>query len=300
MPVHEAENESLLKATDTEKNGAEAGECLKFTGAGLDIPVDIAADCVKHDPMHNKAIPGLRNEFSKKLPSNSLADGAVHKEVTWCLTEFYSEIALADDPTIGQLLMPQRQGTPPTGEPQGYTQLAGCNTQSHMDWHRQPSSGPAAFEADVTGSQVLTILDKIWEQSPVKHNPPNNGAQTRDLVIAVRSRVLIQHTNKFNSYGSTRKYFIYPTYEDFIRDHSDRRSKHPLSMHYSFVYSTYSSENPQSAFLALNFEVLHKSPKVDLKYSRVLRYQIWAEFGVIWHYKPQTEGNEDSLQLLHL
>jgi hypothetical protein len=38
---------------------------LKFTGAGTDIPVDIAADRAKHDPMHTKANPGLRDEFSK-------------------------------------------------------------------------------------------------------------------------------------------------------------------------------------------------------------------------------------------
>ncbi|KAJ6572882.1 hypothetical protein DFH09DRAFT_1277366 [Mycena vulgaris] len=50
--------------SDTDLHGAKA-EPLKFRGAGSDIPLEIASDRAKHNPMHKNATPGLCDDFSK-------------------------------------------------------------------------------------------------------------------------------------------------------------------------------------------------------------------------------------------
>ncbi|KAJ6526506.1 hypothetical protein DFH09DRAFT_1371656 [Mycena vulgaris] len=50
--------------SDTDLHGAKA-EPLKFRGVGSDIPLEIASDRAKHNPMHKNATPGLRDDFSK-------------------------------------------------------------------------------------------------------------------------------------------------------------------------------------------------------------------------------------------
>ncbi|KAJ6598741.1 hypothetical protein B0H10DRAFT_1959210 [Mycena sp. CBHHK59/15] len=62
-PIAAAENASA--------EGPKA-ERLQFTGSGPDVPVEIAADRAKNNPMHKNAAPGLQDSFSRFL----------HKEVS--------------------------------------------------------------------------------------------------------------------------------------------------------------------------------------------------------------------------
>ncbi|KAJ7473664.1 hypothetical protein B0H11DRAFT_2430116 [Mycena galericulata] len=61
-----------IAAADSARSEGPRAEPLQFTGSGSDIPVEIAADRAKHNPMHKNATPELQDNFRRFL----------HKEVS--------------------------------------------------------------------------------------------------------------------------------------------------------------------------------------------------------------------------
>ncbi|KAJ7451203.1 hypothetical protein B0H11DRAFT_2246410 [Mycena galericulata] len=52
-----------LTAADSARSEGPGAERLQFTGSGTDIPVEIAADRAKNNPMHKNAAPELQDNF---------------------------------------------------------------------------------------------------------------------------------------------------------------------------------------------------------------------------------------------